>query len=692
MSRLSANGSGWRGVCLVAITYVYFLIFAQFAFLKRLADLGIDLGHADNHLKLVMAAMAIGGILFSLLAARPIFVSAPRRTLQAALCVCGAAALLTLLQLTLLSSIAVAALIGVGLGLLTVTLVANLRLWLGSGNLLFKVGLGTGIGYFLCNLPTLFTAASTHQAITAAVLTLFGILIAAPPSSAKSPYPEMVQSGSPLRDEIDRRKSLLNHSLLKALPAFVNGGSPPGGGAPARTDSPSFPRVLLCFTALVWLDSAAFFIIQNTPALKAGTWEGTAHLWINGLLHLLAAILSAWLLRRRGLRFVLGLAVSALACACLLLLDPTRALLASFFYPIGVSLYSVALVAYPSLLAPAASSAVRARNAGLIYAIAGWFGSAMGIGMGQHLGHVPIAFVALAITLVLGPQLITFLRHHSREAGTTAALLFAAFCLHRTLSAAHPGPASAPALSAIDRGREVYISEGCINCHSQYVRPDTPDVLMWGPAETLAELRSQHPPLIGNRRQGPDLSQVGGRRSPLWLKAHFYAPREVSHASFMPSYAYLFRGRTRGDDLVAYLSSLKSPEYVRHVTMEQAWKPSATSISNASANSGAHLFTAYCATCHDADGTTRQMWRTSFRRLPPNLQMGPWAYVPITAPSQERFIRLAQIAKFGIPGTDMPGHEYLSDRDIASIALWLNRSIVRPSQLASTHLSSGGNQ
>ncbi|MGA7158154.1 MAG: hypothetical protein WBY53_14975, partial [Acidobacteriaceae bacterium] len=58
--------SGWQGIALIAITYVYFLIFAQFAFLHRLTALHI----ADAHLKTVMAAMALGGILFSLLTPR----------------------------------------------------------------------------------------------------------------------------------------------------------------------------------------------------------------------------------------------------------------------------------------------------------------------------------------------------------------------------------------------------------------------------------------------------------------------------------------------------------------------------------------------------------------------------------------------------------------------------------------------
>jgi cytochrome c oxidase cbb3-type subunit 2 len=234
--------------------------------------------------------------------------------------------------------------------------------------------------------------------------------------------------------------------------------------------------MLSCFTALVWLDSAAFYIIQNTPALKAGTWQGPGHLWTNGLLHLAAALVSVWSLRRRGISFVLSAAFLALGCACLLLLDPDRALLASLFYPIGVSLYSLALVAYPSMLAPASSVAERGRRAAWIYAIAGWSGSAMGIGMGQNLGHVPPAFVIPAGAVVLLPGLISAFSHRTRELALTAFVVLAAFYVDRVLLAVD----ASPELSQVERGRQVYISEGCIHCHSQYVRPNTADVLMWG--------------------------------------------------------------------------------------------------------------------------------------------------------------------------------------------------------------------
>jgi cytochrome c oxidase cbb3-type subunit 2 len=433
--------------------------------------------------------------------------------------------------------------------------------------------------------------------------------------------------------------------------------------------------VLLCFAALVWLDSAAFFIIQNTPSLKSGIWQGSVHLWTEGLLHLAAAITCGWLLSRRGLSFVLCTSFLALGAACLLLLDPDRIALASVLYPIGVSFYSVALVAYPSLIAATASAEKRGRMAGWIYAIAGWFGSAMGIGMGQNLGHVPPVFVAGAGAVVLLPWLAGALRQRKLETSLSAFVVFAAFILNRFLVADD----ASPNLTQVERGRQVYISEGCIHCHTQYVRPNSSDVLMWGPVELIAEIRLQHPPLIGNRRQGPDLSEVGARRSALWLRAHFNDPAEVSGSSIMPSFAMLFRDG-RGDDLVAYLASLHSAGSEQRILEERVWQPSADAVREADLALGERLFQRDCATCHSKNGRTRQTWQASFRRLPPDLAIGPFFYLSPAGPETLRMELLAQIAKFGIPGTDMPGHEYLSDQQIASIAMWLSQVIAQSSQ------------
>ncbi|MGC1424954.1 MAG: cbb3-type cytochrome c oxidase subunit II [Terracidiphilus sp.] len=627
--------SGVQGVGLIAVTYVYFLIFAQFAFIHRLDTLGI----AGDHLKFVMAAMAIGGILLSLLAPRVSFLPSPARRLQLAFCLAGIAAFLTISQLTVGAAIAVSMLIGAALGLLTVTLVTHLRQWTGNHNPLLKVGLGTGIGYFLCNVPSLFTATPQVQSATAGLLCLIGIILANFTVEAST---ESISSSQSIQ-------------------------------APAWRNIP-FALVVASFAALIWLDSAAFFIIQNTAVLKAGTWQGSAHLWSNGFIHLGAAMFSAFLLRRRGLAVVLASAVGALALACLLLLDPARAITASVFYPIGVSMYSVALVAYPSWLSPARFTAERARQAGWIYAIAGWIGSALGIGMGQNLGHVPPAFVAVASLVVLLPVLFNIFRQRPRELALTAVVFLVALIVYRV----QPSAPFAASLTAAERGRLVYISEGCIHCHSQYVRPNTADVLMWGPIENLGEIHREHPPLIGNRRQGPDLSQVGARRSALWLKMHLVNPREVSGSSIMPSYAFLFRDQ-RGNDLVAYLASLHNPAAAtQHIADEQRWHLPAEALAKANLADGPQLYKRYCATCHNADGRTRLQWQSKFTEPPAILNAGATQIGSSTTPQSTRIDHLAQIIKFGIPNSDMSGHEYLPDKDIASLSAWLAQGTAEP--------------
>jgi cbb3-type cytochrome c oxidase subunit II len=580
--------------------------------------------------------MAFGGVLLSLFSPRIGWLPSGRQRLRAAFALCASAALASLLPLGLITAAAVSFLIGSGLGLLTVTLVTNLRSWVGPRHPLLCVGLGTGIGYFLCNFPPLFNATPNAQALVSALLCLAGMTLA-------GRRQHMV-----LEEETPAKVALQGTPFLAAL-----------GG----------------FTALVWLDSAAFFIIQNTPALKAGTWGGTRHLWTNAVLHLLAALASVWLLRRRGLPAVLLTAFAFLGTACLLLLHPANAVAASVLYPIGVSLYSVGLVAYPSLMSRAATVAHRGRQAGWIYAVAGWIGSAMGIGMGQHLGHVPPVFVWAAGLVVALAPLLRVLRLRRREVGATLALLLTALLLKQLSGISHvlgSAQAATQEQTAVQSGRQVYIAEGCIHCHSQYIRPNSPDVLMWGPAQSIEVLRREHPPLIGNRRQGPDLSEVGSRRSPLWLKAHLYDPAQVSDASFMPGYAYLFRDR-RGDELLAYLESLRGGDISAHLRAEQTWQPSKSAVHHANADTGALLFSRMCATCHEPDGATRLRWAGSFRIQPPDLDNPlPGSETPHTPPP-DRMMRLAQIVKFGIPDTDMPGHEYLSDIDVASIVAWLSR-------------------
>lgn len=123
-------------------------------------------------------------------------------------------------------------------------------------------------------------------------------------------------------------------------------------------------------------------------------------------------------------------------------------------------------------------------------------------------------------------------------------------------------------VTGVEFGRQVYVAEGCIHCHSQYLRPRTTDEIWWGEAQDLAFSRQQAPVLIGNRRQGPDLMLTGRWKIREWQRRHLIDPRSVVPTSRMPEYAYLFaEGDTRGEALLDYLESLgrETPQQARPV-------------------------------------------------------------------------------------------------------------------------------
>jgi cytochrome c oxidase cbb3-type subunit I/II len=92
------------------------------------------------------------------------------------------------------------------------------------------------------------------------------------------------------------------------------------------------------------------------------------------------------------------------------------------------------------------------------------------------------------------------------------------------------------------RGRAVYVREGCWYCHSQYVRPVTGETRRWGPVTQAGEYAFDLPHLFSTRRIGPDLSRVGLKYSDAWHLAHFWDPRMLSPDSIMPRFAALFDG------------------------------------------------------------------------------------------------------------------------------------------------------
>lgn len=88
-------------------------------------------------------------------------------------------------------------------------------------------------------------------------------------------------------------------------------------------------------------------------------------------------------------------------------------------------------------------------------------------------------------------------------------------------------------------GRDVYIANGCVGCHSQMVRTLRADTERYGPYSEAGESAWDHPFLWGSKRTGPDLARVGGRYSNAWHVAHLTAPRSLVPESVMPAYPFL---------------------------------------------------------------------------------------------------------------------------------------------------------
>ena len=107
-------------------------------------------------------------------------------------------------------------------------------------------------------------------------------------------------------------------------------------------------------------------------------------------------------------------------------------------------------------------------------------------------------------------------------------------------------------------GRDIYIREGCYNCHSQMIRPFRAEVMRYGHYSVAGESVYDHPFQWGSKRTGPDLARVGGRYSDDWLKIHFNNPRDVVPESNMPAYPWLLTTPLDGSDVQARMRALRS--------------------------------------------------------------------------------------------------------------------------------------
>ena len=353
-------------VLTVATIYGYFLIFAQFGFLQAVRQ---QTGGAAGAIRPVMAVMGLAGLAGSVAAAAIFSIARSRRLLAAGFIFCAGAAGLAMAPVAMTLSYVIALLTGLGTGLTTVTLAGVLRRAVGNDRLGMVIGLGTGLAYGFCNLPAVFNAGAHAQALVG-VLAAGAGLVAATALRGKAPA------------------------------------RPPTGGDYSK---PGITVWVLVFLALVGLDSAAFYIIQHTPDLKAATWSGAGQQEAIAGMHLAAAGLAGYALDRRWVGRTMAIGAGALLVACLAMKQGSSALGgAALLYAAGVSIYSTALVFYPA-------RSLRPGLAAVVYSVAGWGGSALGIGLAENRPAVPPGLV-LAAGAVIGSGLLARHFMQRREA------------------------------------------------------------------------------------------------------------------------------------------------------------------------------------------------------------------------------------------------------------------------------------
>lgn len=253
-----------------------------------------------------------------------------------------------------------------------------------------------------------------------------------------------------------------------------------------------------------------------------------------------------------------------------------------------------------------------------------------------------------------------------------------------------PLPGSRQLSGLEQEGLGVYLSEGCVYCHTQQVRPLPQDTLRYGRASVPGDyarlapvdLWRQAPRVLGSERTGPDLSSIGDRQpSAVWQYIHLYQPRAVSAGSIMPAFPWLFEVKDAPDSgdtviplpaavapargvvvarqeakaLVAYLLSLRQVSLGR---VQSAPVPAA-----AAGDAGARVYETRCSSCHQSTG----------QGLPGAFP--PLAGDPVVLAGDPA--RHVEIVLFGLSGqviggiayaSPMPGWaELLSDEEVAAV-------------------------
>jgi cytochrome c oxidase cbb3-type subunit 2 len=121
-----------------------------------------------------------------------------------------------------------------------------------------------------------------------------------------------------------------------------------------------------------------------------------------------------------------------------------------------------------------------------------------------------------------------------------------------------PAPGVKPYGALALEGRDIYVREGCYNCHSQMIRPLRAETERYGHYSLAGESVYDHPFQFGSKRTGPDLARVGARYGDDWHRAHLANPRDVVPESNMPAYAWLAQAELDADGTAGKMRALRA--------------------------------------------------------------------------------------------------------------------------------------
>jgi cytochrome c oxidase cbb3-type subunit 2 len=130
--------------------------------------------------------------------------------------------------------------------------------------------------------------------------------------------------------------------------------------------------------------------------------------------------------------------------------------------------------------------------------------------------------------------------------------------LYAQQSVVEPSPGIKPYAPLALEGRDIYVREGCYNCHSQMVRPLPAETERYGHYSLAGEAVYDHPFQFGSKRTGPDLARVGGRYTDEWHRVHLSAPRDVVPESNMPGFPWLAKNQLDGTATVRKMQALRA--------------------------------------------------------------------------------------------------------------------------------------